>query len=108
MDRIDIPEGSNGQERTTGQFPRDSLRFFTLHAALRNPVSPLPSNDSPGATQGENVSVYPDRREIPPRVWSGSQRDGVNGAGILASVYLSIGNIAPPLYTLSLLIPFFD
>lgn len=72
---------------SSGQF---AIFHFARCPALRNPVSP--SNDSPGATQGENVSVYPDRREISQRVWSGSQRDDVN---VGVSVYLSIGNIAP-------------
>lgn len=59
IESISSPEGSNGQEWTTGQFPRDSLRFFTLHAALPCVIPFLPVHLTivPGPPKGK-TSAY--------------------------------------------------
>lgn len=77
--------GNNGQEWTTGQSPRDTLRFFTLHVDQRNPVPYPPIRTiAVGPRQGENVSLYPDRRKIPSHVRPRSPRNDANATGSMA------------------------
>lgn len=65
------------------------------------PFLPFRPTIVPGPPKGKTSAYI--QTEGKYRRASGSQRDDVYGAGILASVYLSIGDIVPSLYTLSLL-----